>query len=174
MTILYIIAALIALPLIIALFLKKEYHVQRETVINKNKSEVYQFLKYVKNQVAFSPWNELDPNMERTFTGTDGERGFTLRWESDNKKIGVGEQEIESLIPENRINYKFRFYKPFKALNDHGYFQLSEIGENKTKVVWGYDGKLDYPGNIVSLFLNFDKMIGESFEKGLAKMKTVI
>ncbi len=174
MTIIYIIAALIVLPLIIALFLKKEYHVQRQIVLDKNKSEVFHFLKDLKNHEAFSPWSELDPNMKRTFTGTDGQRGFRVRWESDNKQVGVGEQEIANVIPENRIEYKFRFYKPFKALKDTGYLQLSEVEKHKTKVVWGFDGKLDYPGNIVSLFMNFDNMIGSSFEKGLQKLKEVI
>ncbi len=173
MIIIYSIIALIALPLLIALFIKKEYHVQRQIILNKNKSDVFHYLKFLKNHEAFSPWSELDPKMERSFTGTDGQRGFILRWESNQKQVGIGEQEIANVIPENRLEYKFRFYKPFKALKDTGYLQLSEIEQGTTKVVWGFDGKLNYPGNIVSLFMNFDNMIGDSFEKGLSNLKEI-
>ncbi len=174
MTITLIIIGAIALPFVIALFLKKEYHVQRQIILDKPQKDVFNYLKYLQNHEAFSPWSEFDPNMKRTFTGTDGEIGYTLRWESEHKKVGIGEQEISNIIPENRLEYKFRFYAPFKALKDEAHFQLSEIENSKTKIVWAYDGKLDYPGNLIGLFMNFDKMIGASFEKGLTKLKTII
>ncbi len=41
---------LIMLILIIALFVKKEYFLQREITINKPKQDVFNYIKYVKNQ----------------------------------------------------------------------------------------------------------------------------
>ncbi len=169
--IILIVLAIIALPLIFALFIKKSYHVERSIIVNESQKEVYQFLKYVKNQKVFAVWSQYDPNMKETTTGTDGEIGFVQRWESDHEKVGVGEQEIIKLTPYSRIDYAFRFYKPFEALDDSGYFQFTPIETGKTKVTWGYDGKMKYPTNILMLFIDFDDLIGSDFEKGLENLK---
>lgn len=43
-----VILVLIAIPLVVALFLKKEYAVQREIEINKPRNEVFEYVKYFK------------------------------------------------------------------------------------------------------------------------------
>ena len=48
--ILILIVAVIALALITALFVKKEYAVEREVVINKPKAEVFEYVNKNKNQ----------------------------------------------------------------------------------------------------------------------------
>jgi len=74
---------LIALILIAALFMKKDYSLEREITINKPRQEVFNYVKYLKNQNYFSTWNMVDPKMKQTFTGTDGAPGFISAWESD-------------------------------------------------------------------------------------------
>ena len=74
---------LIALILIAALFMKKDYSLEREITINKPRQEVFNYVKYLKNQNYFSTWNMVDPKMKQTFTGTDGALGFISAWESD-------------------------------------------------------------------------------------------
>lgn len=170
--IILIVLAVLALPFIIALFLKKSYHVERSVEINKSQSEVFNFLKYVENQKKFTVWSQYDPNQKESSKGTDGQVGYINRWESDHEKVGIGEQEIVKITPNSRIDYAFRFYEPFKALDDSGYFKLDTKGPNKTKVTWGYDGKMNYPSNLFLLFMNFDEMIGTDFEKGLKNLKT--
>ncbi len=172
--IIYIVIAIIALPLIIALFLKKEYHVERSVTVDKSQSEVYHFLRYTKNHKKFTAWSQYDPNQKETYKGTDGQVGYIQHWESDHEKVGVGEMEIVKLSPNTRIDYAFRFYEPFKALNDSGYFALKPITSDNTEVTWGYDGKMNYPSNLLILFLNFEELIGDDFEKGLNKLKTIL
>lgn len=46
--------ALIALVFIVGLFVKKEYGVEREIIINKPKAEVFNYIKYLKNQDNYS------------------------------------------------------------------------------------------------------------------------
>ncbi len=172
--IILVILALIALPLVIALFLKKSYHVERSITIDKSQSEIYNFIKYVKNQKKFAVWSQYDPNQKDSYIGTDGEVGFINKWESDHEKVGVGEMKVFKMTPYSRIDYKFKFYEPFEALDDSGYFQLEKLNANKTKVIWGYDGKMEYPSNILLLFLNFEEMIGEDFSKGLKNLKEIL
>ena len=86
---------------ILALIAPKSYDVNRAISINKPLPEVFQYLKLLKNQDNWSPWAEKDPNMNKTFKGTDGEIGFVSAWVG-NKDVGEGEQEITGII-ENEV-----------------------------------------------------------------------
>ncbi len=90
------VAILIAIPLIVALFVKKEYVVEREVTINKPKEAVFDYVKYLKNQDNYSKWVRMDPNIKKDFRGTDGTVGFVYAW-NGNEKAGKGEQEIKNI-----------------------------------------------------------------------------
>src|SRR5688572_10445584 len=113
--ILLVIAILIAIPLIIALFVKKEYKVEREVTINKPKREVFDYVKYLKNQDNYSKWVRMDPNMKKDFRGTDGTVGFVYAWDG-NKDAGKGEQKIKNITEGERVDVEVRFEKPFEAV----------------------------------------------------------
>jgi hypothetical protein len=57
----------------------------------------------------------MDPNMKTEFRGSDGTEGFISAWESDNKNVGQGEQEILKIVNGERVDYEIRFIKPFKS-----------------------------------------------------------
>ncbi|HEY0054581.1 MAG TPA: polyketide cyclase, partial [Pedobacter sp.] len=59
--ILLIVVLIVAIPLIIALFVDKNYSVRREIVINKARQEVFNYLKFLKNQEKYSKWVMMDP-----------------------------------------------------------------------------------------------------------------
>ena len=48
--ILLVIVIIIALALITALFVKKDMKAEREVIINKPRTEVYNYVKYLRNQ----------------------------------------------------------------------------------------------------------------------------
>jgi hypothetical protein len=96
---------LIAIPLITALFIKKEYKVDREIIINKPKEVVYDYAKFLKNQDNYSVWMKIDPNVKKEYRGTDASVGFVSAWSSDNKDLGKGEQEILGIKDGERIDY---------------------------------------------------------------------
>ena len=87
-----IIVLILALPLVTAL-VKSEYSVEREVSINLSKTDVFNYVKYLKNQDNYSKWAMMDPNMEKSFRGIDGTPGFVSAWDSDNDDVGKGEQE---------------------------------------------------------------------------------
>ena len=100
---------IVVLALIAALFLTKNYAVEREITIDQPKDSVFNYIKYVKNQDNFSVWNRKDPKMIKTFSGTDGTVGFVYSWNSQDKNVGVGEQEIKKIIEGERIDFEIRF-----------------------------------------------------------------
>ena len=115
LTIISVIAGLIILLLLIAMFIKKEYTIEREISISQPVQQVFNYIKYLKNQDAYSVWNQLDPAMQKTYTGTDGTVGFTYAWDSANKQAGKGEQQITSIKDGERIDMALHFIKPFEG-----------------------------------------------------------
>jgi hypothetical protein len=166
---LYIILVIVVLVTFLAVLAPKTYDVNRSVIINKPLTEVFYFLKYLKNQSHWSPWEEKDPNMKKEFFGTDGEVGFISKWEG-NKDVGVGEQEIKAIVNNEIVNTELRFYKPWKSESD-AYLKVEKVDENSTKVVWGFSGYNKFPMSIMMIFMSMDKMIGKDFEYGLSKLK---
>ena len=168
-----VLVALIAIPLIVALFVKKDFNIEREIVINKPKKEVFDYIRFVKNQDNYSKWNMTDPNMKKTYTGIDGTPGFVYSWESDNDNVGVGEQEIKSIKEGEIIEMELRFKVPFENTN-YAYMSTTEVSPMQTKVVWGFKGTMPYPMNLMGLLFNMDKQIGSDLDTGLKNLKTVL
>lgn len=169
--ILIVLGIIIAIPLIVALFVRKDYAVEESIVINKPKSEVFDYIKHLKNQDNFSKWATMDPNIKKTYRGTDGTVGFVSAWESDNENVGAGEQEILKITEGERMDFELRFLKPFES-TQVAYMTTETVSENKTKVKWGFSGKMSYPMNLMILFMDFEEMIGDDFQVGLKKLKT--
>jgi hypothetical protein len=163
--------AIIIIPLIAALFIKKDYMVIRSLEIDKPLVEVFEYLVLLKNQDEYSKWSRTDPDMQHVYTGIDGTVGFVSAWESE--KMGIGEQEIRAIAPHERIDFQLRFLKPFKSTSEV-YLLTEAIGENKTKVKWGMNGHMPYPTNLFLLFMNMEKSIGADFDEGLQNLKEIL
>ncbi|MGB4776023.1 MAG: SRPBCC family protein [Daejeonella sp.] len=171
--ILFAILGLVALALIVALFVKKDYAVERQITINKPRQDVFDYIKFLKNQNEYSVWATKDPAMKKEYKGTDGTVGFISAWDSNNKEVGKGEQEILKIADGERIDSKLRFKVPFEA-EDDAYMITEDNGTNQTKVKWGFKGKMNYPMNLMLLCMDMDEMIGKDLDNGLSKLKTVL
>jgi uncharacterized protein YndB with AHSA1/START domain len=159
--------ALIALLLIVALFIPNESHITREVTIAKPKGEVFAYVSQLKNQNDYSKWAMMDPNMKKSFRGTDGTPGFVSAWEG-NDDVGKGEQEITKVVEGERIDMEIRFEKPFKSKAE-SFMTTEAMDPAQTKVTWGFNGRQSYPMNFMNLFM--DKMIGGDLQTGLNNLK---
>jgi hypothetical protein len=83
--------------LIVALFLKRNIALKSASPLTKSTPTVFNYIKFVKNQEHYSKWVMTDPNMQKTLTGTDGTVGFIYGWNSEDKGVGQGEQQITAL-----------------------------------------------------------------------------
>lgn len=171
--ILIAVVVIVAIPLVGALFVNGEYAVEREITIAKPKAVVFDYVKYLKNQDNFSVWAQMDPNMKKTYTGTDGTVGFVSAWESQADSVGKGEQEIKKITEGERLDFELRFKEPFES-TDFAYMTTEAIDSTQTKVKWGFNGKMPYPMNFMSLFMNMDEMLGPQLGKGLDNLKGVL
>jgi len=170
---LIVLAILIAIPLIIALFVKKDYQVERAIIINKPKAEVFNYVKYLKNQNEYSKWANIDPAMKKEYKGTDATVGFISAWESKRDSVGKGEQEIKAIKDGERIDYEIRFIEPLASVSS-AYMETIAVSENETRVKWGFKGVMPYPFNIMHLFFNMEEMIGNDLQTGLNNLKVIM
>lgn len=169
--ILFGVAILVAVPLIAALFVRTDFAVEREVIINKPRSEVFNYIRHLKNHANFSKWELMDPKMKKDYRGTDGTVGFVSAWESDNQDVGKGEEEIKKIAEGERIDVEIRIRSPFES-TDPAYMTTESVGDNQTRVRSGYLGKMNYPTNLLCLFVA-DK-IAKDMETGLKTLKTVL
>lgn len=168
-----VILILIVAILVTGLFVSADIHVERQVSINKDRTTVFNFIKHLENQDKFSVWQQMDPNMKHTLTGTDGTVGAVSAWESDNEQVGVGEQEITNIKEGERIDFELRFKKP-EEMNSMAYFTTADEGTG-TKVAWGFDAHVPYPFNAFMIFAgDLDAQLGPDLEKGLGNLKTIM
>lgn len=164
---------LIALFLVAALFVEKDYRIERETVINKPLTPVFDYVKLLKNQQSWSTWTMMDPKMTSEFRGTDGEIGFVSAWKGDPNSVGSGEQEIKKITGSSRIDYEIRFLEPM-ASTSPVWMTTDSVGVGQTKVVWGMSGHMSYPMNLMGKLMGMEDFMGGEYEKSLVNLKGIL
>ncbi|MDP9034233.1 MAG: SRPBCC family protein [Myxococcota bacterium] len=115
----------------------------------------------------WSPWEELDDDMKRTYSGAD--RGVGARYTWVGKKSGEGSMLVTGATSD-RIEIDLDFVKPFKA-NSKVVFALRPEGSG-TCVTWTMSGTRNVLLAVMGK-LFFDGMVRKDFDKGLAKLKSV-
>ena len=157
-----------ALPFIAALFIKREYTVERNITINRHNNEVFNYIKILKNQDQYNKWVMVDPNMKKELRGTDGTVGFVYAW-NGNDQAGQGEQMIKSIEEGKRLDTELHFIKPFEGRATT--FVITEpLTENQTSVRWSMSGKSNYPMNFMNLFM--EGLLGKDMDKSLITLKS--
>ncbi|MFN0149662.1 MAG: SRPBCC family protein [bacterium] len=151
------------------------YHVERKLELAAPAERVFGVLndlhQFAGVLVLFgSPWEELDPNMEKTFDGPAAGVGQSFAWNS-NKEVGKGKLTIEESIPGQQVGMKLEFVKPMKSTATCA---LTVAGTpTGSFVTWSMDGNHNFIGKAFGMFMDMDKMLGTDIEKGLAQLRTV-
>ncbi|HMG88489.1 MAG TPA: SRPBCC family protein [Chryseolinea sp.] len=172
-TILLVIIGLVVILLIIALFTKKDYIIERDVIVKQAKSDVFRYVRLIKNQDSYSKWVMSDPNMKKNFSGIDGTPGFVYAWDSDQKDTGKGEQEIKQVVHDEQIATEIRFERPFKNVSQ-ALIVVNDVGGNQTKVKWSFASSMKYPMNMMLLFIDFEKLLGKDMETSLERLKGIL
>ena len=168
-TILLVIAGIIALLLIIGRFMKREHFANREIIINAPLQKVFDFLKLLNNQEKFNPSRATDSDRKKEFKGTDGTVGFIYVW-SGNKNAGEGEKEIINIIEGKRIETEIRFVKPM-VTSATIIMETEALSDNQTEVSMSNTGTLNYPLNI--MIPMFEKMFAKDMDTSLCNLKNI-
>ena len=161
------VSAAIAGLLIYAATRPDSFRLERSTAIKAPTEKVHALIDDFHNWPSWSPWENKDPAMKRTYSGAPKGKGTVYDWDG-NKNVGLGRMEITDSAPA-KIIIKLDFFKPFEAHNTTE-FTLTPQGET-TKVTWAMYGPSPYISKLMTIFCSMDRMVGKDFEAGLAKMK---
>lgn len=163
-----VIAAVIAVVLIMAARKPDSFQVTRSTSIAASPETVFALIADFRRWTAWSPWENKDPAMTRTYGATTSGVGAEYSW-AGNKDVGRGRMRITEASRPSRVALALDFEAPFEAHNTVE-FTLMANG-TATDVAWTMRGPTPFMAKIVHVFMNMDRMVGSDFEAGLAKLK---
>lgn len=140
---------------------------ERSVVVTAEPGAVHAFVNDFHAWTKWSPWEDLDADLQRTYAGPHEGVGARYTWAG--KKAGSGSMVITKSTAD-RIEVDLDFVKPFKA-NNKVVFRFEAEG-NATRVTWTMSGTRNWVFALLGK-LFFDGAIGKDFDKGLAKLKAL-
>ncbi|NVK26615.1 MAG: SRPBCC family protein [Flavobacteriia bacterium] len=147
--------------------IKSDYSVERTTVIEAPKSQVYSTLGDFSQFTKWDPWSKMDPDMTVEYYGEPGTVGHGYKW-SGNEDVGSGSMEIINM-GENTIEVQLTFLEPFESSSPTSY-TINET-EDGTSVTWSMTGQVPMA---MKMFMDMEAMIGNDFDNGLSSLKTMV
>lgn len=169
-----VLAVLIAVVVVLAAMRPDTFRVQRSIDINAPADKIFPLINDYKNWGMWSPYEHIDPAMQRTFSGAPSGKGSIYEWRG-NKNIGHGRMEILDTAPPSKVVIKLDFFSPFEAHN-MAEFTMRPKGSATnvtTNVTWAMHGPVPFMAKIIHIFMNMDRMVGGQFQQGLVSMKAV-
>ena len=145
------------------------FEVSRSTNIAADPASVHGRINDFREWTAWSPWEDLDPELHRDYTGPERGVGAHYAW-SGNRKAGQGSMEITSSTPDE-IALRLAFLRPFKSTNAVTFSLVPAV--DGTEVTWLMTGEQRGLMGLVGKVVPMDRLVGKDFEKGLTRLKAV-
>lgn len=168
----YILIAIITFIAFLHAWARKEFDISRTVVINRSKDDVYNLVRQLKKQPHWMPWFKKDYKGVLKFNGEDGKQDAILYW-GNNNRLFEGTQKTVKLNQGRIMETRVLVLRPAKMIFLE-YKGLKELAENKTKMVWGIRGGLNFPFSVIALMQPVDKMYGSDLELGLKNLKQIL
>ncbi|MDO5505973.1 MAG: SRPBCC family protein [Pseudoxanthomonas suwonensis] len=165
--IVFILLLLIGLLLVVAWTRPDTYTVERSGHAPAPPAQVFAMVGDFRNWPRWSPWEQLDPDMQRVFSVPQGNVGASYDWIGDDQ-AGKGRMRILDAEPDRRLSVSLDFIEPMASSNRMDFAFLPEAGG--TQVTWRMEGQHSFPTKVMSVFTSFDRLIGRDFEQGLQNL----
>ncbi len=107
------VAIAVAIVLILASTKPDTFSVKRAAVVKAPAEKIFPLINNFHQWANWSPWENKDPAMKRTYDGTESGRGAVYAWDG-NKNVGSGRMEILDATSPSKIVIKLDFFKPFR------------------------------------------------------------
>jgi hypothetical protein len=148
-----------------------QFRILRKRAMKVDPSAVFAMINDFHQWERWSPWDKIDPNLARNYSGNASGVGAKYHW-AGAKNVGEGTMEILESTPDERVLIDLHFIRPFEARNKTTF--TIERGADAVTLSWIMDGENGFMSKLFGLFMNMDKMVGADFEKGLAAMEAAI
>lgn len=164
-----------------------DYLVSRSTAVDAPPERVHDLVEDLRAWTQWSPWEGVDPELERRYSGPDRGVGAAYAW-TGNRKAGAGSMEVTSVQPE-AVGVHLEFLKPFRSTSEVT-FRIVPAGTSptlgsstsrgsatpggaRTEVTWEMRGTRSGVAGVAARVVPIDRLIGGDFEKGLARLRAV-
>ena len=147
------------------------FRYERSGVIQAPAEKIFPYISEFKKAGEWSPYEQMDPQMKKTYSGTEGAVGSKMEFDG-NKDVGSGSLEVLNVVPQQSVNLKLIMTKPFYAENLIEY-KLTPEGSG-TRFTWAMSGNGGFLGKLLSVLVDCEKMVGGQMEKGIQNLKTLI
>lgn len=164
------VAILLVLLVVVVVTRPTRFRIVRSTKISAPPATIFGLINDLKRWQAWSPWEKVDPNLQRTYEGPSSGPGAAYSWVG-NANVGEGRMTIVESRPNERVDIRLDFIKPFTAANT-AEFMIKPVGD-QTEVTWAMEGDYNFMMKACGLVMNMDKILGGRFEEGLANMKQI-
>lgn len=145
------------------------FTVERSAHIDAPPARVYEQIADFRSWRSWSPWEDVDPDLQRSYSGADAGTGAAYAW-SGNRKAGQGRMEITDATEPSLVEIDLVFEKPWKA-HSTTVFAIESDGAG-SRVTWTLTGPKTFMTKVMGLFKSMDSMLGPDFERGLARLKS--
>jgi uncharacterized protein YndB with AHSA1/START domain len=144
------------------------YTVERSAVIPARPQRVFDLVAGFHEWRRWSPWEDVDPSMSRTYSGADAGIGAVYEW-SGNRKAGRGRMEIVEAAAPSHVAIALDFVKPLRSSNTTT-FTFTPEGDG-TRVLWSMTGPRPLLMRVFGFLFDMEKLVGRDFEKGLTRLR---
>ncbi|MCA0892355.1 SRPBCC family protein [Microbulbifer agarilyticus] len=160
----------LALLVLAGFLFPREATTERSVYIAQPPQVVFPYLNNFQNFNKWSPWYQIDPSTEYTYTGNPEGKGAEMHWKSEDPNVGNGTQTITVSEPYSRIATDLDFGTQGKAKAE---FTLKPQGSG-TNVTWSFSS--DMGGSPIARWMGLmvSRMVGESYAEGLDKLKALV
>ena len=165
---LVVILLIVSLVALVASRKPDSFRVERQITIKATPERIYPLVTDFRNWPKWSPWEKLDPAMQRRLSGAASGTGAVYEW-SGNSKAGAGRMEIVEAAPSSKLRIRFDFLKPFRSTSTTD-VTFAAQGDSTT-VQWAMYGESNFFSKVMQVFVTMDDFLGKDFESGLAAMK---
>lgn len=159
--------------LAIAMTKPDKFVIERSITINAAPEKIYPLMSDLHGFAKWSPYEEKDPKMKRTFSGAESGKGAVYAWDG-NDEVGAGTMTIAEANAPTDVKVDLHFIKPMQGDNVVHFKIVPEANGSASKVSWSMEGDSPLMCKVMQVFMNMDDMCGNDFAKGLAKLKSTV
>lgn len=165
-----VLLCIIILAVVVAYLLPRHVHVERSATIPASPEVVFNQVNNLKNWEEWSPWHDIDQDMEIVYSGPEMGAGASYSWFSSNPEAGQGKLTIVESLPYSLITTELDFAEQGTATAQYTFVPTAD----GTLMTWSMESDMgNNPiGRYFGLFM--DNMLGRDFEKGMENIKEIV
>jgi uncharacterized protein YndB with AHSA1/START domain len=171
LTVLSVVALAVVSVLAYAATKPDTFQIARSVRINAPAEKIFPLINDLHRQLTWIPFDR-DPAAKRSFSSNAAGKGASYAWDG-NRDVGAGKIEIIDESAPSKVAMTLDMTRPMAAHNLVDFTLAPGESAGTTDVTWAMHGAQPFLGKLISTFIDCEKMVGDDFDKGLAKLKMV-